>query len=97
MLAGAEWSSSATPGPAHLAAAVGTPVVSLFAPVVPAVRWRPWGVPHGLLGDQARRLPRHAGPRCPSPGIRACPAFPATQVVDAVRELAAAHGAGGSA
>ena len=36
-------------GPAHLAAAVGTPVVSLFAPTVPAVRWRPWGVPHELL------------------------------------------------
>ena len=39
-------------GPAHLAAAVGTPVVDLFAPVVPAVRWRPWQVPHVLLGDQ---------------------------------------------
>ena len=38
----------------HLAAAVGTPVVSLFAPTVPAVRWRPWGVPHELLfGDVA--------------------------------------------
>lgn len=40
-------------GPAHLAAAVGTPVVALFPPTVPAVRWRPWGVPHELLGDQA--------------------------------------------
>jgi ADP-heptose:LPS heptosyltransferase len=39
-------------GPAHLAAAVGTPVVSLYAPTVPAVRWRPWQVPHVLLGDQ---------------------------------------------
>jgi ADP-heptose:LPS heptosyltransferase len=36
-------------GPAHLAAAVGTPVVSLYAPTVPAVRWRPWKVPHELL------------------------------------------------
>jgi len=36
-------------GPAHLAAAVGTPVVSLFAPTVPAVRWRPWAVRHELL------------------------------------------------
>ena len=36
-------------GPAHLAAAVGTPVVSLFAPTLPAVRWRPWRVPHELL------------------------------------------------
>jgi ADP-heptose:LPS heptosyltransferase len=39
-------------GPAHLAAAVSTPVVSLFAPVVPAVRWAPYGVPTVLLGDQ---------------------------------------------
>jgi ADP-heptose:LPS heptosyltransferase len=23
--------------------------VSLYAPTVPAVRWRPWGVPHVLL------------------------------------------------
>jgi ADP-heptose:LPS heptosyltransferase len=51
-------------GPAHLAAAVGTPVVSLYAPTVPAVRWRPWRVPHELLyvdvpcaGCRARRCP----------------------------------------
>lgn len=36
-------------GPAHLAAAVGTPVVSLFAPTVPVHRWRPYGVPTRLL------------------------------------------------
>jgi ADP-heptose:LPS heptosyltransferase len=36
-------------GPAHLAAAVGTAVVSLFAPTVPAARWRPWAVEHELL------------------------------------------------
>jgi ADP-heptose:LPS heptosyltransferase len=39
-------------GPAHLAAAVGTPVVSLFAPTVPASRWAPYRVPTVLLGDQ---------------------------------------------
>jgi len=51
-------------GPAHLAAAVGTPVVSLYAPTVPAVRWRPWRVPHELLyadvpcaGCRARTCP----------------------------------------
>jgi ADP-heptose:LPS heptosyltransferase len=51
-------------GPAHLAAAVGTPVVSLFAPTVPPVRWRPWLVPHELLyqdvpcaGCRARECP----------------------------------------
>jgi ADP-heptose:LPS heptosyltransferase len=51
-------------GPAHLAAAVGTPVVSLYAPTVPAVRWRPWQAPHELLfvdvpcaGCRARECP----------------------------------------
>jgi ADP-heptose:LPS heptosyltransferase len=51
-------------GPAHLAAAVRTPVVSLFAPTVPPLRWRPWRVPHELLyidvlcaGCRARECP----------------------------------------
>ena len=39
----------ANTGPAHLAAAVGTPVVSIYAPTVAAERWRPWMVPHELL------------------------------------------------
>jgi len=26
--------------------------VSIYAPTVPAERWRPWGVPYALLGDQ---------------------------------------------
>jgi ADP-heptose:LPS heptosyltransferase len=49
LLAGARCVVVGNTGPAHLAAAVGTPVVSLFAPTVPAVRWRPWRVPHELL------------------------------------------------
>jgi ADP-heptose:LPS heptosyltransferase len=39
-------------GAAHVAAAVGTPIVSLFPPTIPAVRFRPWMVEHVLLGDQ---------------------------------------------
>jgi ADP-heptose:LPS heptosyltransferase len=42
----------ANTGPAHLAAAVGTPVVTLFAPVVPVERWAPFGVGCVVLGDQ---------------------------------------------
>jgi ADP-heptose:LPS heptosyltransferase len=49
VIAGADAIVVGNTGPAHLAAAVGTPVVSLFAPTVPAVRWRPWRVPHELL------------------------------------------------
>jgi ADP-heptose:LPS heptosyltransferase len=43
---------SGNTGPAHLAAAVGTPVVSCFAPTVPSRQWHPWQVPHVLLGAQ---------------------------------------------
>ena len=39
-------------GAAHVAAAVGTPVVSLFPPTSAASRFRPWMVEHVLLGDQ---------------------------------------------
>lgn len=36
-------------GPMHLAAAMGTPVVALFALTNPPPQWRPWMVPHRLL------------------------------------------------
>jgi ADP-heptose:LPS heptosyltransferase len=55
-------------GAAHLAAAVGTPVVSLFAPVVPAVRWAPYGVRHVLLGDQSAPCRGSRARDCPVPG-----------------------------
>jgi ADP-heptose:LPS heptosyltransferase len=54
-------------GPAHLAAAVGTPVVSLYAPTVPAVRWRPWHVPHELHGEPVGCAGCRAR-QCPVPG-----------------------------
>ena len=49
VIAGADAIVVGNTGPAHLAAAVGTPVVSLYAPTLPAVRWRPWKVEHELL------------------------------------------------
>jgi ADP-heptose:LPS heptosyltransferase len=52
VVAGADAIVVGNSGPAHLAAAVQTPVVSLYAPTVPSVRWRPWRVPHTLLGMQ---------------------------------------------
>ncbi|GGV72932.1 hypothetical protein GCM10010294_34290 [Streptomyces griseoloalbus] len=57
-----------TTGPAPLAAAVGTPVVRLCAPVVPAERWAPHGVPHLLLGDRAAPCAGTRARRCPVPG-----------------------------
>jgi ADP-heptose:LPS heptosyltransferase len=68
VLAGADAVVTGNTGPAHLAAAVGTPVVSLFAPVVPAERWRPYGVPYILLGDQRAPCADTRARTCPVPG-----------------------------
>jgi ADP-heptose:LPS heptosyltransferase len=68
VLAGATVVVTGNTGPAHLAAAVGTPVVSLFAPVVPAIRWAPYGVPIELLGDQNERCAGTRARVCPVPG-----------------------------
>ena len=75
-------------GPAHLAAAVGTPVVSLFAPVVPAERWRPWQVPHVLLGHQDAACALSRAKTCPVPGHPCLDGVPVPAAVAAVRALA---------
>jgi ADP-heptose:LPS heptosyltransferase len=74
-------------GPAHLAAAVGTPVVSLFAPVVPAARWAPYGVPTVLLGDQQAPCRGSRARTCPVAGHPCLSQVTSEQVVKAVREL----------
>jgi ADP-heptose:LPS heptosyltransferase len=75
-------------GPAHLAAAVGTPVISLFAPVVPAVRWRPWGVPHVLLGDQDAACAGSRARECPVAGHPCLSSVSPADVLAAIDELA---------
>ncbi|MFF4324946.1 glycosyltransferase family 9 protein [Streptomyces sp. NPDC001591] len=65
VLAGARAVVTGNTGPAHLACAVGTPVACLFAPVVPPERWRPYGVPHVLLG--------HQDAACAGTRARVCP------------------------
>jgi ADP-heptose:LPS heptosyltransferase len=74
-------------GPAHLAAAVGTPVVSLFAPVVPAERWAPYGVPTVLLGDQSAPCAGTRARECPVPGHPCLTSVTALDVVAAVDKL----------
>ena len=76
VLAGARAVVVGNTGPAHLAAAVGTPVVSLFAPTVPPVRWRPFGVAHELLfrdvpcaGCRARVCPVEGHPCLAGVGV----------------------------
>jgi len=75
-------------GPAHLAAAVGTPVVSLFAPTVPSPRWRPWMVGHVLLGDQSIPCAGCRARVCPVPGHPCVDRLTATQIAAAVDALA---------
>jgi ADP-heptose:LPS heptosyltransferase len=89
LIAGAGCVVTGNTGPAHLAAAVGTPVVSLYAPTVPAVRWRPWRVPHELLhvdvpcaGCRARV--------CPVPGHPCLGGVDVEDVLGAVARLAGA-------
>uniref|UniRef100_UPI00036B2731 glycosyltransferase family 9 protein n=1 Tax=Nocardiopsis salina TaxID=245836 RepID=UPI00036B2731 len=74
-------------GPAHLAAAVGTPVVSLFAPVVPASAWAPYGVAHRVLGDQDAACAGTRARRCPVPGHPCLSGVTAGQVLEAADEL----------
>ncbi|MGY1635553.1 glycosyltransferase family 9 protein [Geodermatophilus sp. SYSU D00742] len=77
-------------GPAHLAAAVGTPVVSLFSPVVPSVRWAPYGVPTVLLGDQHAPCRDTRARECPVPGHPCLTSVTAADVVAAVEKVVAA-------
>jgi ADP-heptose:LPS heptosyltransferase len=89
VLAAAETVVTGNTGPAHVAAAVGTPVVSLFAPTVPAHRWHQWGVPYALLGDQRIACAGCRARECPVPG-HPCLETVATQAVaDAVEALVA--------
>lgn len=74
-------------GPAHLAAAVGTPVVSLFAPVVPAARWRPWRVPHVLLGDQDAACAGSRARECAVPGHPCLNGVTVAEVLEALARL----------
>jgi ADP-heptose:LPS heptosyltransferase len=74
-------------GPAHLAAAVGTPVVSLFAPTVPARRWAPYRVPTVLLGDQDAVCRDTRVTECPFPGHPCLSSVTAEDVVCAVEKL----------
>lgn len=74
-------------GPAHLSAAVGTPVVSLFAPVVPAARWQPYGVPVRLLGDQHAPCRDSRARDCPVPGHPCLGSVDGHEVVTAVAAL----------
>ncbi|GIF04790.1 HAD-IIIA family hydrolase [Actinoplanes siamensis] len=76
-------------GPAHLAAAVGTPVVSLFAPTVPYAQWGPYRVPAARLGRGGAPCRDTRATTCPVPGHPCLSTVEAADVVDAVTRLGA--------
>jgi ADP-heptose:LPS heptosyltransferase len=78
-------------GPAHLAAAVGAPVVSLFAPVVPAVRWAPYGERVTVLGDQEAPCRDSRARVCPVPGHPCLASVTPDDIVAALDGLDALH------
>ncbi|MCA1683793.1 MAG: glycosyltransferase family 9 protein [Actinobacteria bacterium] len=88
VLAGADAVVVGNTGPAHLAAAVGTPVVSLFAPTVPVARWRPWGVPVALLGDQEAACAGTRARICPVEGHPCLASVSVEDVLHALERVA---------
>ena len=74
-------------GPAHLAAAVGTAVVSLFAPVVPASQWLPYAHNVIRLGDQNAPCRGSRARACPIPGHPCLDGISDAEVLSAVERL----------
>ncbi|PZM94859.1 MAG: haloacid dehalogenase, partial [Actinobacteria bacterium] len=77
-------------GPAHVAAAVGTPVISLFAPTVPFGQWGPYRVPWVRLGDPLAPCRHTRAKTCPVPGHPCLSRIAPDRVVEAVRLVGAA-------
>ena len=91
LVQGAEVVVCGNTGMAHLAAATGTPVVEAYAPVVPAHRWRPWRVPHVLLGDLDVACAGCRARVCPLPAQVCLAPFTPLDVLEAVQTLAVEH------
>jgi histidinol-phosphate phosphatase family protein len=89
LLAGADAVVVGNTGPAHLAAAVGTPVISLYAPTVPFGQWGPYRVPHVRLGDGAALCRDTRATRCPVDGHPCLSGIDPADVVTAVTRLTA--------
>jgi ADP-heptose:LPS heptosyltransferase len=82
-------------GPSHLAAAMGRPVVVAFPPTVPPNRWRPWGVPHVLLGDLNVPCAGCRSTRCPLVEQICLSGVRPEDVADAVEQLEVARDTAG--
>ncbi|MEO3749373.1 glycosyltransferase family 9 protein [Streptomyces sp. B6B3] len=79
-------------GPAHLAAAVRTPIISLFSPVVSADRWLPYQVPHVRLGRQDAACAGTRARLCPVAGHPCLDSITDDEVLHAVAALTVGAG-----
>jgi ADP-heptose:LPS heptosyltransferase len=71
----------------HVAAAMHTPVVCIFAPTIPAVRFHPWNVAHVVLGDQRAPCAGCRARTCPIEGQPCLAGVSTASVVAAVEQL----------
>jgi heptosyltransferase II len=74
-------------GPGHIASAVGTPVVAIFGPTVPAFGYTPYGPAHRIVEHAnmpCRPCDRHGPPVCPLGHHRCMTEIPARRVLDAL-------------
>lgn len=76
--------------PGHIAMAVGTPVIALFGPTVPAIGFAPVGPRDRVLevaGLSCRPCNIHGGNECPIGSFECMRGITVTQVMAAVREI----------
>jgi heptosyltransferase-2 len=77
-------------GPGHVASAVGTPVVAIFGPTVPAFGYTPYGSAHRVVeheGLACRPCDRHGPQTCPLGHHRCMVDVPAGRVLAALSEV----------
>jgi heptosyltransferase-2 len=77
-------------GPAHIAAAVGTPVVQIFGPTVPELGYTAFGVPSRVVEHPAlecRPCHRHGPEQCPLGHFRCMRDIQTTSVLEAIGGL----------
>jgi ADP-heptose:LPS heptosyltransferase len=74
-------------GPAHLAAAVGAPIISLFAPVVPASQWAPYAHRVIRLGDRDAPCRLTRARECPVSGHPCLDGITDAEILSAVNRL----------
>ncbi len=71
----------------HVASAVGTPVVTIFAPTIAPIRFAPWHVPFAMLGDREIACAGCRARACPIPGQPCTGTIEPADVIEALERL----------